>query len=63
MLGRKDLRALLNWWKVLHEETVKPVIATEETIELKDTEKEEKDADLSDEENIEKQISELQVFS
>lgn len=59
VLGRKDLRMLLSWWKTLHGEDEKPTIASQETEEEnKDTKK---DVDSSDEEEIDKHISELQV--
>lgn len=62
VLGRKDLRNLLAWWKVLHEEYTKAIAPTDDaTSTLEEVKKQdEKDSD-TDEEAIDKQISDIQV--
>lgn len=63
VLGRKDLRNLLSWWKVLHEDYMKSIAPPEEPLEDSQTEKQEAGDEESDEETaIDKQISELQVI-
>lgn len=63
VLGRKDLRNLLTWWKTLHEEYLKGLPKTEDEPEeepvedIKSESEDEEDADLK---GVEKEISELQ---
>lgn len=60
MLGRKDLKNLLSWWKALHEEFKDIKVKEEVTEDTKVTESE--DEDKFDElKEVDKQISELQV--
>ncbi|XP_022917461.2 pre-rRNA 2'-O-ribose RNA methyltransferase FTSJ3 [Onthophagus taurus] len=59
VLGRKELRLLLKWWKILHDEYVKN--NTEETQTEKDDEIASDDGEEEDEDTkINKEISELQ---
>lgn len=65
MLGRKELRLILNWWKILHEEYIKKnaseVIAE---VDKDDEEKKDEGSEKGEEaefEEIDKQIKELQV--
>lgn len=61
MLGRKDIRSLMNWWKVFQDK--------EEKVESEDSgdENKENDITLSEDEKeldeVDKQIRELQVDS
>lgn len=59
VLGRKELRLLLTWWKALHEEYVqndKEDSTEKPNIEKKEEVKEDEEAD------VDKQIEELQVI-
>ncbi|KAJ8967764.1 hypothetical protein NQ314_002647 [Rhamnusium bicolor] len=62
VLGRKDLRNLLTWWKILHEEYLKQQPKTEEkSVNIKEPELE-KDSESEDDDGlkgVEKQISQL----
>jgi AdoMet-dependent rRNA methyltransferase SPB1 len=59
VLGRKDIRSLMNWWKVFQEKETKD--ESEET----DNENKENDIQLSEDEKeldeVDKEIKELQV--
>lgn len=60
MLGRKDIRTLINWWKVFQEKEKKV-----ESEEEPEDENKENDVELSEDEReldeVDKEIKELQV--
>lgn len=56
VLGRKDLRQLLAWWKIMNAEFVKPEKEEEEVDEIEESAEEEED----EETQIDNHISELQ---
>lgn len=61
VLGRKDLRQIISWWKVLHEDYMKTNQSEEPVEELKDNVEKDKDEDSDDDDKeITKQISELE---
>ncbi|XP_060529212.1 pre-rRNA 2'-O-ribose RNA methyltransferase FTSJ3 [Cylas formicarius] len=60
VLGRKDLRNLLNWWKVLHEEYAKKNAVQEEAeleLEIKADKSDDSEVDLKD---VDRQIANLE---
>lgn len=61
VLGRKELRLLLNWWKVLHEEYVQN--NKEEDGSEKPTVEKKEDVKEDEEAEVDKQILELQVIN
>lgn len=63
VLGRKELRLLLSWWKELHGEFTKQDKSEEAADDNDNIKKGDSDEenDEDDEEEIQKQISELQV--
>lgn len=63
VLGRKELRSLLSWWKVLHEEYVKSNANTEDDANKQEEDEEEKSekGESDDDEAIDKKIQELKV--
>lgn len=63
VLGRKELRMLISWWKLLHEEIVKSSKDLEDKVEktsVKDEDKEE-ESEIDEDEKIQKEIDELKV--
>lgn len=62
VLGRKELRLLLTWWKALHEEYVQNNKEGEST-EKQTVEKREEEVKEDEEANVDKQIEELQVIN
>lgn len=68
VLGRKDLRNILSWWKVLHEEYTKSNVESKDEIsdsvgeDTKDNVGDTEEKSEDELEAIDKQINELQVF-
>lgn len=60
MLGRKDLRTIISWWKILHEEYVK-ANEEKETSDTAEKTSVKEESDLDEDDKIQKEIDDLQV--